>query len=112
MCTHDDTYYLPHMQRWYCLDCEEFLEEVHMIGIHDKHGTPIEAGHTVEVTVPAIQGRFTIIKGTIEYKEHDISSWGCGWGIQSDSGFTFLSSISRSHTEIEVLDDGQMELVI
>lgn len=73
-----------------------------MIGIRDKNGTLIKEGDNVEVTVNAWNGSIVVAKGKIMFRAQDASSWGCGWGVQDGRNFTFLSSISKGNTDIEV----------
>jgi hypothetical protein len=74
-----------------------------MIGIKDINGIDIEVGHNVEVRVKSWNGDITICKGKIEYRDADLSSWGCGYAVMDANAMTFLSSISRSSTEIEII---------
>jgi hypothetical protein len=75
-------------------------------GIIDKNGIEVEAGQYIEIRVKTWDGSIPICKGVIEYRSEDISSLGCGFGVADPERgrFTFLSSISKSRTEIEVVD--------
>ena len=77
-----------------------------MIGIKDKNGKFVNEGDTVEVTVKAWNGPIVVAKGKVMFRSQDNSSWGCGWGIQDGRSFTFLSSISKGNTDIEVKEVG------
>lgn len=73
-----------------------------MIGIRDINGRFVKEGDNVEITVKAWNGPIVVTKGKIMFRDQDNSSWGCGWGVQDGKNFTFLSSISKVNTEIEV----------
>jgi hypothetical protein len=73
-------------------------------GIIDKNGVEVEAGQYIEIRVKTWNGFIPICRGVVEFRNNDISSWGCGFGVANEGRFTYLSSISKSRTEIEVVD--------
>lgn len=81
------------------------------LGIQDKNGVEIEIGQEVEVSIQSWDGKIIICHGPIVWRGKDISSLGCGYGIEDErKGFTFLSNISKSGVDIEVKSDGQQSL--
>lgn len=76
-----------------------------MIGIKDINGIEIEEGHEVEVRVKTWNGTMPICRGKIEFRGEDLSSFGCGYGVVDSGKITFLSGISKSSTEIEVMEE-------
>lgn len=75
------------------------------IGINDSNGRPISEGDTVSVKVKTWYGFLEIRRGPVKFITNDRSSWGCGYAVvDPHRGPTFLSSICRSNTVIEVVD--------
>ncbi|OUM85662.1 MAG: hypothetical protein BAA01_09325 [Bacillus thermozeamaize] len=76
------------------------------IGIKDSNGRPISEGDTVSVKVKTWYGFLEICRGPIRFITDDLSSWGCGYAVMNTHrGPTFLSSISKSNTVIEVVEE-------
>lgn len=84
------------------------------LGIKDKNGIDLVEGQQVEVTMQDIfNQRSVLLEGKIQYVPDAVSSYGCGFAIVNDLGITYLSTIAKSHTEIEVVtvvDENQINI--
>ncbi|WP_339317946.1 hypothetical protein [Paenibacillus sp. FSL R10-2734] len=81
------------------------------IGIKDINYIEIKAGDEVEIRFPSWNGKTVICRGIVEYRANDTSCYGCGYGVNDlERGFTYLSCISRSSTQIVLTGPGDYSL--
>jgi hypothetical protein len=83
------------------------MELLTHIGIKDKNNQEIHEHQEVEIKVQTWNGSYhTICKGKIQFVSEDLSSHGCGYAVVEKNGKkTFLSSVSKSNTDIEIVSE-------
>lgn len=80
------------------------------IGITDVKGATVHEGDKVRITIEDHihpWERFTIREGIIKYRGKDLSSLGCGYGIEDGQVFNFLACYSHN-CQIEVIEAGKI----